>query len=123
MGIVEAMAAGLPVVAWRNGGPTVTVKDRETGFLVEPYDTDDFAHRLLQLATSPDLAERMGRAGHRRARELFSYEQHNAKLERALLDAAHRAILHYALPDVSDPAIASSEPISILASEEMETSG
>jgi len=123
MGIVEAMAAGTPVVAWRNGGPTVTVKDRETGFSVEPYDTDDFAHRLLQLATSPDLAEQMGRAGHRRARELFSYEQHNAKLERALLDAAHPAALHYALPDVSDPAIASSEPISILASEEVETGG
>ena len=123
MGIVEAMAAGTPVVAWRNGGPTVTVKDRETGFSVEPYDTDDFAHRLLQLATSPDLAEQMGRAGHRRARELFSYEQHNAKLERALRDAAHPAALQYALRDVSDPAIASSEPISILASEEVETGG
>jgi len=123
MGIVEAMAAGTPVVAWRNGGPTVTVMDRVTGFLVEPYDTDDFADRLLQLATSPDLAERMGRAGHRRARELFSYEQHNTKLERALLDVTYPPITHHTLPDVSELAIVSAEPISILASEELETSG
>ena len=87
MGIVEAMAAGTPVVAWRNGGPTVTVKDRETGFLVEPYDTNAFADNIQRLATSPELAERMGRAGHRRARELFSYERHNRLLEQALIEA------------------------------------
>lgn len=77
MGIVEAMAHGTPVVAWRNGGPTVTVAHGETGYLVEPYDTDDFAEKLLLLATNPELGERMGRAAHRRAIERFSYEQHN----------------------------------------------
>jgi glycosyltransferase involved in cell wall biosynthesis len=76
MGIVEAMATGTPVVAWNNGGPTVTVVDGTTGFLVPPYDTDRFAESLLRLATSPALAERMGRAGYRRARQVFSYERH-----------------------------------------------
>ena len=42
MGIVEAMGTGTPVVAWANGGPTVTVRDQETGFLIESYDTDQF---------------------------------------------------------------------------------
>lgn len=83
MGIVEAMASGTPVVAWNNGGPTVTVKNRETGFLVEPYDTDSFAEKLLLLSTQPEIAEKMGRAGHQRATELFSYEQHNQIIERA----------------------------------------
>lgn len=87
MGIVEAMSEGTPVVAWRNGGPTVTVKDHETGFLVEPYDTEVFAQRIFALATEPKLAERMGRAGHKRAREMFSYARHNHILSGALLDA------------------------------------
>jgi glycosyltransferase involved in cell wall biosynthesis len=84
MGIVEAMAAGTPVVAWANGGPTVTVIDGETGFLIEPYDTQAFSECLRVLVTDPILAERMGRAGHRRAREHFSYERHLALLERTL---------------------------------------
>ena len=88
MGIVEAMAAGTPVVAWDNGGPTVTVRDGVTGFLVEPYNTKAFAEGLLKLATCPQVAERMGRAGHRRARQLFSYERHISLLERLLLEAA-----------------------------------
>jgi glycosyltransferase involved in cell wall biosynthesis len=87
MGIIEAMAAGTPVVAWNNGGPTVTVRDGVTGFLVEPYDTETFAERLLRLASCPQVVESMGRAGHRRARELFSYERHIELLEQVLLTA------------------------------------
>jgi glycosyltransferase involved in cell wall biosynthesis len=90
MGIVEAMAAGTPVVAWKNGGPTVTVRDGETGYLIEPYDTDQFAERLLRLATDPELAERLGRAAYQRAKEVFSYDRHNEILEAWLLKALRR---------------------------------
>ena len=84
MGIIEAMAAGTPVVAWRNGGPTVTVVDEETGFLVEPYDVDEFSESMLALASNPSLSERMGRRGHRRAKGLFSYERHSQVLLQTL---------------------------------------
>jgi glycosyltransferase involved in cell wall biosynthesis len=87
MGIVEAMSCGTPVVAWNNGGPTVTVLDGKTGFLVEPYDTQRFAESLLRLVTGPALAERLGRAGHRRARQVFSYERHHEDLADALMRA------------------------------------
>jgi glycosyltransferase involved in cell wall biosynthesis len=90
MGIVEAMAAGTPVVAWNNGGPTVTVRDGETGFLVEPYDTIEFTERLLNLVLDPKLAERMGRAGHLRAVKLFSYERHNQILDETLREVFER---------------------------------
>jgi len=84
MGIIEAMAAGTPVVAWNNGGPTVTVRDGVTGFLVETYDTEAFAEKLLRLVSCPQIAEHMGRAGHRRARQHFTYERHVELLEQAL---------------------------------------
>jgi len=88
MGIVEAMAMGTPVVAWKNGGPTVTVRHGQTGFLVEPYDTDKFAENLHMLISNSGLAEQMGRAGHLRATDSFSYDAHCRMLEKALASAA-----------------------------------
>ena len=88
MGIVEAMAAGTPVVAWKNGGPTVTVRHGETGFLAQPYDTEEFAESLHMLVSSAGLAEQMGRAGHLVSVASFSYDAHNKILERSLADAA-----------------------------------
>jgi glycosyltransferase involved in cell wall biosynthesis len=87
MGIVEAMGSGTPVVAWNNGGPSAIVADRESGYLVEPYDVDIFAQRMLNLVENPSLAEKMGRAAHRRAQDLFSYDRHNQFLELALVGA------------------------------------
>lgn len=84
MGIIESMAAGTPVVAWNNGGPTGTVLDGETGFLIEPYDTEEYAQKILRLAASPTLVEQMGRAANDWARKRFSYQSHNRLLEAAL---------------------------------------
>ncbi|HEX9870346.1 MAG TPA: glycosyltransferase family 4 protein, partial [Candidatus Tectomicrobia bacterium] len=81
MGIVEAMAAGTPTVAWDCCGPTVTVESGVTGYLVEPYDTEAFARRMLGLLTNPGISERLGRSGNERARKLFSYARHVSVLE------------------------------------------
>ncbi|MEW6567775.1 MAG: glycosyltransferase family 4 protein [Chloroflexota bacterium] len=107
MGIVEAMAAGTPVVAWRNGGPTVTVRDGETGYLIQPYDTERFAECLLRLATHPNLAERMGRAAHRRASEMFSFERHNGTLAEVLEEVASKSLAATELEDLALPAASS----------------
>ena len=48
--VVEAMAAGAPVVASRSGGVVETVKDRETGFIVEKNDAQQVAQALLKAA-------------------------------------------------------------------------
>jgi glycosyltransferase involved in cell wall biosynthesis len=102
MGIVEAMAAGTPVVAWNNGGPTVTVRDGETGFLVEPYDTIEFTEKLLSLLLDHELNERMGRAGHLRAVKLFSYATHNQILAETLREVYER---YYQLSGIQEQAI------------------
>jgi glycosyltransferase involved in cell wall biosynthesis len=57
---LEAMAAGLPVVATAVGGLREIVEDGRTGFLVSPTSPDELADRLLRLLTDRDLAERMG---------------------------------------------------------------
>jgi alpha-maltose-1-phosphate synthase len=87
LGIVnlEAMACETAVVATDTGGIPEVVADGETGLLV-PFDSDgaggpgdpirfaaDIAERVNRLLAEPDLAERMGRAGRRRAVEEFSW--------------------------------------------------
>ncbi len=70
--IVEAMAAGRPVVASRTGGIPEVVVDGDTGLLVEPENPGALAGALRRLLADPDLARRMGEAGRRRAQEMFS---------------------------------------------------
>lgn len=72
---VEAMAAGTPVVATRTGGIVETVRDQETGFLVEKNDCDALAEAILTLLQNGALRERMGRSARRWALERFRWER------------------------------------------------
>jgi glycosyltransferase involved in cell wall biosynthesis len=73
--VVEAMAAGSPVVASRSGGVVETVKDRETGFIVEKNDPHQLALTLLKLLENDSLREKMGRAGRERALANFTWDK------------------------------------------------
>lgn len=70
--ILEAMAAGLPIVSTDCGGPRSVVHDGETGFLVRNGDTKCLAEAIVELATSGSLRRRMGVQGQRLAREHHS---------------------------------------------------
>ena len=72
--ILEAMAAGLPVVASRVGGVPEQVSHGETGLLVEPGDPDELAAALRRLATDPSLRLRLGAAGRERAEHTFDLD-------------------------------------------------
>jgi glycosyltransferase involved in cell wall biosynthesis len=65
--VVEAMAAGLPVVAAAAGGPAEVVTDGVDGILVPPGDIEGLAGALRRLAGDADLRDRLGRAGRARA--------------------------------------------------------
>ena len=72
--VLEAMAAGCPVVATRVGGTPEAVSDGETGFLVEPRDPTMLAERIGQLLRDKDLRRRMGEAAGKRVEEHFSLD-------------------------------------------------
>jgi glycosyltransferase involved in cell wall biosynthesis len=69
---IEAMASGVPVVSTRRGGPSETVVDGETGYLVDAGDDAALAERVLTLLRDPGLRQRMGAAGRARVEALFS---------------------------------------------------
>ena len=72
--ILEAMAAGLPVVASRVGGIPEEVVDGTTGLLVPRDDAAALAGALAELGADGAKARALGRAGHERARQAFSRE-------------------------------------------------
>jgi glycosyltransferase involved in cell wall biosynthesis len=69
--VIEAMAAGLPVVATDVGGVREVVEDGMTGHLVAARDDAGLAERIMQLAARPDLRRQLGQAGLARARSYF----------------------------------------------------
>lgn len=73
MSIIEAMMAGLPVVATDIRGPREQVIDGQTGLLVPAASVAPLAHALRQLVRQPALRHSMGAAGRQRA--LTRYEE------------------------------------------------
>ncbi len=73
--MVEASAAGRPVVATDTAGAREIVDDGRTGFLVPVDDAHALAERLLQLLKDGETARRMGRVGRRRMRAKFDPER------------------------------------------------
>ena len=70
--LLEAMLAGLPIVATRVSAVPEVVADLETGALVEAGDDEGVARELGALLADPELRRRLGAAGRERARSEFS---------------------------------------------------
>ncbi|MCA3265859.1 MAG: glycosyltransferase [Azospirillum sp.] len=92
--VIEAMAAGLPVVATAVGGIPEAVIHGQTGLLVPPRAPDALAAALVELAREPERRAAMGAAGAARAEAEFSAEHcaaAYAALYGALRDGTFRA--------------------------------
>jgi len=92
--VLEAIAAGLPVVATRVGGVPELVVDGETGFLVPPADPAALAAALQRLLDEPELRARLGAAGRVRAEEHFALDS----FVESHLDLYRRALAAKRLP-------------------------
>ena len=85
--IMEAMAAGLPVVTSDAGDAPRLVADGETGFVADRNDVQGFVAALVKLIADAGLRARMGTAGRKRAETEFSLEL----LAQRTIDAYRRA--------------------------------
>lgn len=72
--VLEAMAAGLPIVAFRHGGVCEMVEDGVSGLLCTPGSATDMAAAIERLVESPNLREAMGKAARERLQRLFTRE-------------------------------------------------
>ncbi len=79
---LEAMACGEPVVATCFGGTKEAVDDGKTGWIVNPFDVESMASRIIQLLDDPGEAARMGAAGFEKVKNEFSLEQQVAAMLR-----------------------------------------
>jgi glycosyltransferase involved in cell wall biosynthesis len=70
---LEAMAAGLPVVSTRCGGPEAFVLPERTGLLVDPHDERQLADALHRLLTDAGARRRLGREARRLVEEAYSF--------------------------------------------------
>jgi phosphatidylinositol alpha-1,6-mannosyltransferase len=86
LGVLESMARGVPVVAWNQAGPTVTVGPG-TGYLAEPLEVGDFARDIASLLDDPAANQAMGEHAFEWARR-FDWERHLDILQRCIVDVA-----------------------------------
>lgn len=89
--MLEAMAAGLPVIGTAVDGIREQIAPG-TGVLVEPEDPEALAAAVLRLAESPEERARIGEAARRRVSERFSLEHQVAGLDAAYLAALGREV-------------------------------
>ncbi len=86
LGIVflEASASGVPVVAGDSGGAPETVRDGETGRVVDGRDLEQIVEMISALLGNPALARRMGAAGRQWVSRDWNWDVHTARLAELL---------------------------------------
>jgi glycosyltransferase involved in cell wall biosynthesis len=89
--ILEAMAAGLPVVTTSIGGIADAVVPGETGFLLEPRDVDTLVALLQRLTDSPAERRAIGMQGLNRAKASYDERTNGAALLASLKRVADTA--------------------------------
>ena len=81
LSLIEAMAAGKPVVATRTGAVPDIVEDGRHGLLVPPEDAASLAQGIARLLKDPAAASRMGREAQARVRQAFSLDRMIGQIE------------------------------------------
>jgi L-malate glycosyltransferase len=92
--ILEAMAAGIPVVATRAGGNSELVQDGHTGFMVPVRDAVQIANAVSRLLDEPQMARALGERARQRVIDEFALDRMLSKTEALYLRLLEKPI-HY----------------------------
>ena len=94
MTILEAMAAGLPVVATNVGGNPEIVVNEKTGIIVPPKDPPALAEAIIRIMSDRNLAEAMGAAGRERVKKLYSSDRMVREYEELYQNILEKKVFH-----------------------------
>ena len=79
--ILEAQAAGLPVISTYHAGIPDVVLNGETGLLVEEHDVEGMSKNMIRVLEEEGLANRLGEAARKRVKQHFTMEKHLKKID------------------------------------------
>ena len=99
--LLEASAAGLPIVATNDGGPNDIIRNCENGILVDVSRTDQVSAALRKIITDKGLWEKYSKNGIMNVRKHYTWTSHAglyAKKIKRLTDGNHKLVLNTAKP-------------------------
>jgi len=100
--VLEAMAAGLPIVASAVGGILELIEDGRTGLLVPPGDAAALSDRLCRVIAEPPLAARLGAAARVEAHARYSFDRMVGAFEQLYLTSlARRGVVAGPQPELA----------------------
>lgn len=88
LSILEASAAGLPVISTKHAGIPDIITNNHSGLLVEEHDVDEMVKQMLHLLESPELAQQLGTNGKNNMKANFTLDRHIKVLNELLNRAA-----------------------------------
>lgn len=86
---LEAMACRRPVIATSLGGSREAVVEGETGYILDPFDAQAWAQKIVELLSDDAKAKKIGEAGYERVTKEFTLE----KAAKKLLDRFANSVL------------------------------
>lgn len=89
--VIEAMSFAIPAVGFSIGGVLESVANGKTGLLSDPGNTGDMGKSILDLIRNGSLRKKMGKAGRKRAAELFSARSRSLDVERNILEVLEKS--------------------------------
>ncbi len=90
--LAEAAAHALPIVSTIHSGITENIIEGETGFLVQEYDYETMADKIIYLIKNPQIAKQMGKAGRKHIMKLCEPSKRVESIKRLLFEAAKKPI-------------------------------
>ncbi|MDP1615291.1 MAG: glycosyltransferase, partial [Methylococcales bacterium] len=87
--VLEAMAAGLPVISTPAGDVSRVLEDNSTGFIINFDDVNGLADKIILFANSESLCQSMGHKGRQRVEQYYSVSELPERLFKIYAQAAH----------------------------------